>query len=107
LNWRSVFAVSTGVQYQLTDALSLRVGYLYNQNPIDDQDAFFNAASPAIYEHIVSTGATLQLTCRTSLSVAYLHAFENSIEGPGPFPGTRVGTRLSINALVTGLQVRF
>jgi long-chain fatty acid transport protein len=107
LGWQSVFAVSTGVQYQLSDALALRAGYLYNQNPIADQDAFFNAASPAIYEHIVSVGATLQVSCRTSLSVAYLHAFENSIEGPGLFPGSRVGTTLAINALVAGLQVRF
>ena len=111
LGWRSVFAVSTGVQYQLTDALSLRLGYLYNQNPIDDADTFANAASPAVYQHIVSLGFTWQLTCRTGLSLAYLRAFENTIEGPGPVvpPGlpTTVSSSIAVNALVMGLQVKF
>jgi long-chain fatty acid transport protein len=107
LGWQSVFAVSTGVQYQLTNAISLRLGYLYNQNPIDDADSFANSASPAIYQHIISMGATWQLTCRTGLSIAYLRAFENEIQGPGPAPGTTVGSSVAVNALVAGLQVKF
>jgi long-chain fatty acid transport protein len=113
LGWRSVFSVSTGVQYQLNDRLSFRAGYLYTENPIRDEDTFFNLASPAIYEHIVAVGGTWQLTCRTSLSVAYLKAFENSIEGPwqipvvGPVPGTSIRSRQWVDALVVGLQVKF
>lgn len=107
LGWRSVFSVATGVQYQLTDAWSLRAGYVYNDNPIEDADAFFNVASPAIYQHIVSLGASWSITRRTSLVVAYLHAFENSISGPWPVPDTAVTTRQSIDCLVAGLQVKF
>jgi long-chain fatty acid transport protein len=113
LGWRSVFSISTGIQYQLTEAISLRCGYLYTQNPIRDEEAFYNIAAPALYEHIISLGATLRLTCRTSLSIAYLRAFENSIQGFVP-PETgipegavSVGTTQAINALVAGLQVRF
>jgi long-chain fatty acid transport protein len=111
LGWRSVFSVATGVQYQLTDALSLRAGYVYNENPIADEDAFFNVASPAIYQHIVSLGGSWRITCRTSLVLAYLHAFENSISGPWvfpvPLPGTAVTTRQSVDCFVAGLQVKF
>jgi long-chain fatty acid transport protein len=108
-----VFSVSTGIQYQLTEALSLRCGYLYTQNPTPDENAFYNVAAPAIYEHMIAIGASLRLTCRTSLSIAFLRAFENSIEGFVP-PETgvpantvSVGTSQAINALVAGLQVRF
>ena len=34
LGWRSVFAVAMGDQYQATDRLTFRAGYLYNTNPI-------------------------------------------------------------------------
>jgi len=113
LGWRSVFSLATGVQYQLTRSLSLRLGYVYTENPIRDEDTFFNIASPAIYEHIVSLGASWQLTARTALSIAYLRAFENSIKGFVPpatdvQPGAvSVESAQTINALVAGLQVRF
>lgn len=113
LGWRSIFSVATGVQYQLTDCLSVRAGYLYSQNPISDADAFFNVASSAIYQHIVSVGATWQITCRVGLAVAYLKALENDITGPWVIPpglavpGTTVTERQTVDALVAGLQVKF
>lgn len=106
LGWRSVFSVATGVQYQWTEALSLRLGYVYTDNPIPADFAAINIAAPAIYQHILALGATLRVTCRTSFSLAYLHAFENSIEGPLPAGGV-VGTRQYIDALVAGMEVKF
>jgi long-chain fatty acid transport protein len=112
LGWKSVFAISTGVQYQLNDSLSLRAGYLYTENPIADADTFFNVASSAIYQHMISVGATWQITCRTGLNIAYLRALHNSIEGPwqlpsGPLAGSLVKSREWVDALVIGLQVKF
>lgn len=114
LGWQSVFSLATGIQYQLTDALSLRVGYCYCDNPIPDENAFFNIASAAIYQHIVSVGASWNISRRTSLVLAYLKAFENSISGPwvdpasnAPIPGTSATARQSIDCLVAGLQVKF
>ena len=113
LGWESVFSVATGVQYQLTDALSVRCGYTFSENPIPDEDTMYNLGTIAIYKHIVSVGASWRITCRTSLVIAYLKAFENSISGAweapgiGPLPGTSVTARQSIDALVTGLQVKF
>ena len=34
LGWQSIFAVAVGGQYQFTEKLTLRAGYLYNTNPI-------------------------------------------------------------------------
>jgi long-chain fatty acid transport protein len=109
LGWESVFSVATGVQYQLTDALSLRCGYTFSENPIPDENTFFNIGSTAIYQHVVSVGASWRVTCRTSLVIAYLKAFENSISGaiPGSVPEVSVTSRQTIDALVAGLQVKF
>ena len=113
LGWQSVFSVATGVQYQLTEALSLRCGYVFSENPIPDENTFFNIGSAAIYQHIVSVGASWRITNNTSLVLAYLKAFENSISGPwaapgiGELPGTSATARQTIDCLVTGLQVAF
>jgi len=114
LGWRSVFAVATGVQYQLTDALALRCGYMFTENPIPDDATFYNIGSIAIYKHMLSVGATWQISSRTSLTMAYVKALENSISGAwesplfdGPVPGTSVTARQAVDCLVTGLQVKF
>jgi long-chain fatty acid transport protein len=113
LGWRSIFSVATGVQYQATDALSLRLGYVWNQNPIPDRNALFNVISPNILMHTISCGLTYRLAAHWDVSLAYLHAFENSISGPwfaplvGPLPGTSVTSRLSADAFLAGLSVKF
>ncbi len=113
LGWQSVVSVATGVQYQLTDALSLRAGYVYCDNPVADADTFFNVASAAIYQHIISVGGSWKISGRTSLVLAYLKAFENSISGPWvappgvPVPDTSATVRQTIDCLVAGLQVKF
>jgi len=114
LGWRSVFAVATGVQYQLTDALALRCGYMFTENPIPDDATFYNIGSIAIYKHMLSVGATWQISSRTSLTMASVKALENSISGAwesplfdGPVPGTSVTARQAVDCLVTGLQVKF
>jgi len=106
LGWESVFSVSTGAQFQLNQAWSFRVGYIFNENPIPDEFSAVNIPSAAIYQHIVACGLTWRMTCRTSFSVAYLRAFESSITGPLA-PGVTVTNRQTIDALVAGLEVKF
>ena len=56
LGWRSVFAVATGAQYQLTDRVTLRGGYLFNTNPIPSTGTLFNVQAPGITQHTLSLG---------------------------------------------------
>ncbi len=112
LGWDSVFSFGLGAQYQLTEWLSLRSGYLYNQNPVPDELTSFNLASPVIYEHGLYLGASYQVTQAWKVSAAYVHAFENSIEGPivtplGPIPGSSVKSTLSTDSVVMGVSVLF
>ncbi|MFO0918173.1 MAG: outer membrane protein transport protein [Planctomycetaceae bacterium] len=113
LGWRSIFSVAAGAQYQATDSLALRLGYVWNQNPIPDSNTFFNVISPNILMHTISCGFSYQLTPSWLVSFAYLHAFENSASGPwyapgiGALPGTSVTNRVSADALTAGLTVKF
>jgi long-chain fatty acid transport protein len=112
VGWRSIFAVAAGAQYQLTDALSLRLGYTWNQTTVPDSQSFVNALSPVIIEHTVYAGASWKVTDDFTLSVAYLHGFQNSIAGPlltaaGPVPGTSVGNSTSGDGILFSGSVKF
>jgi long-chain fatty acid transport protein len=110
--WRSIFAVALGAQYQLNDAISVRAGYSWNENPIPDSQSFINSLSPVLVEHMLSVGASWNVTEDFALSVAYVHAFENSIEGPivtpaGAVPGTSVRNSASGDIAVFGASLKF
>jgi long-chain fatty acid transport protein len=110
--FRSVFAMALGAQYELSDTITVRGGYSYNGNPISNQRTSDNIASPVILQHAVSVGFTYHLTDAFSLSAAYQHWFQNSIEGPfnspfGVIPGTSVRSTVSADSVILGATVRF
>src|SRR5207249_3034398 len=110
--WRSVVAVALGAQYRLTDTVAVRAGYSFNENPVPDSQSFINTVAPVVVEHLVSLGASWQVTPDFALSLAYVHAFENSVEGPlltpaGPVAGTAVRNTASGDLVVLGATVRF
>ncbi len=113
LGWRDIFSVHTGVQYCASQRLRLRIGYAFNQDPIGTESAFFNVGSPLITQHVVGIGCSYNLTCNESLSLAYLHGFQNDVSGPiqafglGPVPGSSVNNSVSADGLAAGLTVQY
>ncbi|MBL8798583.1 MAG: outer membrane protein transport protein [Planctomycetia bacterium] len=111
LGWRNVHEVATGVQYRLSATTSLRMGYLYNGNPIPDEATLFNVATANLYQHSITVGMTTQVLGKLKVSVALVHSFENAIEGPfhtpsGAIPGgsVRVEQRSDIFETAIGLN---
>jgi long-chain fatty acid transport protein len=112
LGWDDQFVIAVGAQYQLTDRISVRAGYSYNTNPEPSNQAFFNIGAPTIIQNTVYTGASLDLSKSLTLSAAYVHAFQNQLQGPivlptGPVLGTSVQSQVSADAVVIGLTVRY
>lgn len=112
LGWNSIVAIAAGVQHRILDGLSFRVGYTYNQNPIDDARTSFNIASPLVLQHTLYSGASYQMKGNLLVSLAYAHAFDNLISGhivgvSGPIPGTQVAGGISADTAMLGVSVRF
>ncbi len=108
LAWQSVFAVATGVQYQVTDKFTVRAGYLYNTNPIPSTATLFNVQAPAITTNTLSFGASYKLTADITATAAYVHGFRNSITGAVkelPAASNRLDTQS--DSLVFGLNIQF
>lgn len=107
LGWDDLISVHTGLQYKYSDCLYLRLGYAFQENPVDASNAFFNFATPLIVEHIASIGATYMLAPTIGINAAYLHGFENSVTGPYPVGAGTVTSEVSADALVFGVTVQY
>jgi long-chain fatty acid transport protein len=110
--WRSVFSVSTGVQYRLAEPLYVRAGYTYNQNPEPESQAMFAVAAPLHYQHQMNVGGSYQLARNVSLNAAYSYWFEHEVTGPiftplGTVPGSSVTSRETVHIASMGVTVGY
>jgi hypothetical protein len=110
--WRSVFTLATGIQYQWTDCISTRIGYIFTQNSIPDDTACFNAARAAIYQHLMGVGSSYAITPNFNLSLAWVRVFPHLITGPfltpaGPIPGSAVRIDQFADLIEIGLSAHF
>lgn len=112
LGWQSVWFAAAGVQWKVTDRLTVRAGYSYNQNPIPSQLTALNVFAPGIFQHVLNIGTSLQLTDSIIASLTWSHGFDNTITGPlltplGPVPLSRVALNQAVDSAILGLSVLF
>ena len=108
LGWNSVFAVAVGGQYQATDRLTLRAGYLYNTNPIKANNTLFNIQAPGFLQQMLAIGASYKVTDDIVFTAAWTHQFRNSIAGNViQIPGEHIKLDGQIDSIVVGLNVQF
>ncbi len=110
--WNSIATFSLGMQYLVTDRLRARMGYTFNENPIDDSVTFFNIQAPAIVQNHLSCGLSYDLPHNWTFAMAYTYGFENQITGQwygpaGPIPGTSVTSELSTHFGSCGVYVKY
>jgi long-chain fatty acid transport protein len=84
--WEDMTVYKLGVEYKLNPTLTLRAGYNHGKAPIPDSETLFNILAPATVEDHLTLGATWALNNDMEITAAYMHAFENTIEGSGSIP---------------------
>lgn len=108
LGWKNIFGLNLGVQKVVNDRLTVRVGYAFNENPVQTAESYRNVASPMITEHTIFLGASVKLLEQLELSMTYGHAFENRITGYIPYSGgATITNTLSADSLNMGVRVLF
>ena len=113
LGWRSVNALITGVQYRISETLTMRGGYGINQSPIESETAGLNIASPLVQKQVMHLGGSLAVHRQTALNVAYTYFPRNEVSGPiqtflkGALPGSSVSTSLSVHTFSMGVSVKY
>jgi long-chain fatty acid transport protein len=86
--WSSINVVKLGAQYQYNKHWTLRAGYNHSDNPIQSRDVTFNILAPGIIKDHATLGMTYLTNTGNELTVAYMHAFENTVSGASSFGGT-------------------
>jgi len=83
--WSSVNVFKLGAEYKYSPYLTLRAGYNHTDNPIQSRDVTFNMIAPGVVKDHVTLGFTYDLSKDSALTMAYMHAFRNSVSGPSLF----------------------
>lgn len=112
LDQSSIVSAALGVQRNVNELVTIRAGYTYNQNPIKNSEAFYNIATPVTYEHMVSTGGSMNFTESLSANAAYSYYFENTrsgqivLPGVGTVPGSTFDNHMNAHLFSFGLTIR-
>ena len=103
--WRDVTAVKTGIAYDVTEQLTLRVGYNYSTQPIPENQTYFNVLAPAVVQHHVTAGVTWRFNKNLEVSAFYAHAFEQSVNGSGNYFGPSADANLKMHQDSVGIAI--
>ena len=83
--WQSVNVFKLGVEYQYSQNLLLRGGYNHTDNPISSSNVTFNIIAPGVVKDHVTLGFTYNVSKDSEVTMAYMHAFKNSVSGASLF----------------------
>lgn len=130
LDWDDQYVFAIGGQFKATDKLTLRLGYNYAQNQINEHNNFDATGTtrvqgkdvptygyeflriigfPAVVEHHVTAGLGYELTECLSVNLGYMHAFETTVKSSGTMGPDPVNfeSTLSEDAVDFALSWRF
>lgn len=101
--WQDMDIYKLAIAWQMSPDLILRAGWNHGDQPIPASETLFNILAPATVEDHLTLGATWTLANKSELTVAYMHAFENTVNGansiPGGFGGGEANIGMSQNSL--------
>ena len=83
--WQDVKVIKLGISQQVNDLLTVRAGYSHNTQPIPASQAQFNVLAPGVVQDHLTLGMTYNVTKTNELTLAYMHAFQNSVYGANTY----------------------
>jgi len=102
--WKDMTIWKLGVQYALTDNLTLRAGYSRGNQIISAQEIAFNALAPAVIREHWALGGTYRFQKQYELIFWGIYAPQETVTGSGAFTGTQAAS-LSMSQYELGLSV--
>lgn len=84
--WRDIDVVKLGFVYEASPRLTLRAGYSESDQPVPEEETFFNILAPGVVEEHASIGATWEVNQDHSITFAYTYCSGEWIEGQNSIP---------------------
>lgn len=110
--WNDIDVVKVGAEYRGFEKLALRVGYSYNNSPINSRDVTLNILAPAVTKHHISGGLSYYVTPSSSIDLAAVVSPQGTVSGIertplGPNPLRTINIYLSTFEITAGWTHRF
>jgi long-chain fatty acid transport protein len=105
--WQNISVVKLGGSYAISDSITLRAGVSKSQQPVPESQTFFNILAPGVIETHLTAGASWKLGDRNEISVAWLHAFNDTVNGSGSIPTAFGGGEANISLVEDSLAISF
>lgn len=106
--WRDITVVKLGAEYVVDPKLTLRGGISRTQQPIRNDQTFFNILAPGTVQTNITLGGTYAVDKQNEVTFSYLHAPTKTVRGnnsippgnpPGGFGGGEANISLKENAI--------
>lgn len=85
--WKDIDVWKLGAQYKYNKNWTMRAGWNHGDNPVQSADVTFNIIAPGVIKDHLTLGTTYMTAGGGELTVAYVHAFENSVSGTNLLTG--------------------
>lgn len=112
--WTNQTVYKLGFDYKYNKDVTLRAGLNYGKSPIPKDQVLFNMLAPATVEKHVTFGATFAQKDDSDITVTFMHAFKNTIEGPTAFrssgtagPGENAAISMSQTSVSIAYGLKF
>ena len=103
--WHSINVIKAGADYKVGPALTLRGGYNHAGLPFDGTQTFFNLLAPAVTQEHLHVGATWALKSGKEITFAYVHAFNNTVNGTSSIPPSAGGGNANLSMYQNSFQL--
>lgn len=80
--WVDIDIWKLGVEWQYDTSLVLRAGFNHGDLPNQTDNVTSYILAPAVIQDHLTVGGSYALSASSELSVAYMHAFEETVSGP-------------------------
>ena len=105
--WDDVTVYKLGAIYAYDDAITLRAGYNHSSQPIGKSQTLFNVLAPGIIQDHFTLGGSYKFANKSELSVSYIHAFENKVNGSGSIPAAFGGGEVNIKMYQDAIGIAY
>ena len=102
--WQDIDVYKIGYQYRATRNTTWRVGFAYNNQPIQQNQLLLNLLAPGVIQRHVTAGLTFRTARHQDLSVAAMYGLNQSVTGPNPM-ATDAGAPQTIKISLHEYQV--
>jgi long-chain fatty acid transport protein len=89
--WEDVTVYKVGLSYPVSEAWTLRAGYSFGDQPIQESEVMFNILAPGVVNQHFTFGVSKIINYENELSFFVMRALSNSVKGANPLdvPGAQ------------------